>query len=93
MLKVSLIKYDSIKRINFKHNQEGLLSSKYGIITIIDHNSVIEYEQKAFAHFSFKSFWKYFIQNNWFKTWAFPFSLAVTKGILVSFLSSAYWYA
>ncbi len=28
-----------------------------------------------------------------FKIWAFPTSLAVTEGILVSFFSSAYWYA
>ena len=28
-----------------------------------------------------------------FKIWALPSSLAVTKGILVSFFSSAYWYA
>ena len=28
-----------------------------------------------------------------FKIWAFPASLAVTRGILVSFFSSAYWYA
>jgi hypothetical protein len=28
-----------------------------------------------------------------FQIWAFPSSLAVTKGILVSFFSSAYWYA
>ena len=28
-----------------------------------------------------------------FQIWAFPASLAVTKGILVSFFSSAYWYA
>ena len=28
-----------------------------------------------------------------FQIWAFPCSLAVTGGILVSFFSSAYWYA
>ena len=28
-----------------------------------------------------------------FQIWAIPASLAVTKGILVSFFSSAYWYA
>jgi len=28
-----------------------------------------------------------------FQIWALPTSLAVTKGILVSFFSSAYWYA
>ena len=28
-----------------------------------------------------------------FQIWAFPASLAVTRGILVSFFSSAYWYA
>ena len=28
-----------------------------------------------------------------FQIWALPASLAVTKGILVSFFSSAYWYA
>ncbi len=28
-----------------------------------------------------------------FTSWAFPRSLAVTRGILVSFFSSAYWYA
>ena len=28
-----------------------------------------------------------------FSFWAFPASLAVTRGILVSFFSSAYWYA
>jgi len=56
MLKVSLIKYDSKKRINFKHNQEGLLSSKDGKITIIDHNSVIEFKQKSFNTILFKSF-------------------------------------
>ena len=28
-----------------------------------------------------------------FKIWAFPASLTVTRGILVSFFSSAYWYA
>jgi len=28
-----------------------------------------------------------------FQIWALPASLAVTKGILVSFISSAYWYA
>ena len=27
------------------------------------------------------------------QSWAFPTSLAVTRGILVSFFSSAYWYA
>ena len=28
-----------------------------------------------------------------FQIWAFPASLAVTRGILVSFFSSSYWYA
>ena len=28
-----------------------------------------------------------------FQIWAFPASLAATRGILVSFFSSAYWYA
>jgi len=28
-----------------------------------------------------------------FKIWAFPGSFAITEGILVSFFSSAYWYA
>ena len=31
--------------------------------------------------------------ENRFPYWAFPSSLAVTGGILVSFFSSAYWYA
>ena len=31
--------------------------------------------------------------NASFQIWAFPASLAVTKGIPVGFFSSAYWYA
>ena len=67
------------------------LQAMYGIITLYD------------ALFQGTWAWSEAENTSWdynadakdasFQSWALPSSLAVTRGILVSFFSSAYWYA
>ena len=65
-----------------------------GIITLFD---ALFQETYTFSKSSEKRFFKLQFEEPLkalrFKIWAFPTSLAVTMGILVSFFSSAYWYA
>jgi len=62
-----------------------------GIITLLDtlfqriYTEVHVYDESLKDYNSKNS-----LKRFWFSAWAFPASLAVTKGILVSFFSSTY---
>ena len=79
------------------HNDSRNPKIMYGIITLYDWRRGALFQEtytlpsrirKRFSKLQFGG-----LNTPRFKIWAFPTSLAVTMGILVSFFSSAYWYA
>ena len=69
----------------------GKSFANYGVITLYDHP--FQGVMRRFILLPKSLDYNSMIGNHRFTIWAFACSLAVTEAILVSFFSSAYWYA